>query len=123
MIIDFWTSAQHRYHPYGMPKIAFIQPNGARADVELVPGNSLMQLAINAGVPGILGECGGCAQCATCHVYVAEGAEALPVVTEAEDALLECTVSERKAGSRLSCQLQAVPELEGLVVNIPPRQI
>jgi 2Fe-2S ferredoxin len=106
-----------------MAKITFIQPNGVRADVELVPGNSLMQLAINAGVPGILGECGGCAQCATCHVYVAEGGATLPAVTEAEDALLECTVSERMAGSRLSCQLQAGPELDGLVVNIPPRQI
>ena len=106
-----------------MPKITFIQPNGARADVELVQGSSLMQLAIDAGVPGILGECGGCAQCATCHVYVAEGGAALPAVTEEEDALLECTVSERKAESRLSCQLKAGPELDGLVVNIPPKQI
>jgi ferredoxin, 2Fe-2S len=106
-----------------MPKITFVQPNGTRTDVELVASNSLMQLAINAGVPGILGECGGCAQCATCHVYVVESGEGLPPVSEEEDALLECTVSERKSGSRLSCQLQARPELDGMVLDIPPRQI
>jgi 2Fe-2S ferredoxin len=106
-----------------MPKITFVQPDGTRTDVALDAGHSLMQLAINAGVPGILGECGGCAQCATCHVYVVERGEGLPAVSEAEDALLESTVSERKAGSRLSCQLQAGPELDGLVLDIPPRQI
>ena len=121
MIID--SLAQTTGYTGTMAKITFIQLNGVRADVELVPGNSLMQLAINAGVPGILGECGGSAQCATCHVYVAEGGATLPAVTEEEGALLECTVSERMAGSRLSCQLQAGPELDGLVVNIPPRQI
>lgn len=106
-----------------MPKITFVQPDGTRTDVALVAGNSLMQLAIDAGVPGILGECGGCAQCATCHVYVVARGEGLPAVSEAEDALLEGTVAERKAGSRLSCQLQAGPELDGLVLDIPPRQI
>ena len=106
-----------------MAKITFVQPNGTRTDVELVAGNSVMQLAINAGVPGILGECGGCAQCATCHVYVVESGEGLPAVSEEEDALLECTVSERLPGSRLSCQLPARPELDGLVLNIPPKQI
>jgi ferredoxin, 2Fe-2S len=105
-----------------MPKITFVQPDGTRTDVELVADNSVMQLAINAGVPGIIGECGGSAQCATCHVYV-ERSEGLPAVSEEEDALLECTVSERTAASRLSCQLKAGPELDGLILNIPPRQI
>jgi 2Fe-2S ferredoxin len=107
-----------------MAKITFIQPNGTRVELELVAGNSLMQLAINGGVNGILGECGGCAQCATCHVYVTEpGGAALPAVSAEEDALLECTVSDRLPGSRLSCQIQAAPEMDGLVLNIPPKQI
>ena len=106
-----------------MAKITFIQPNGVRAEVPAVAGDSLMQLAINAGLLGILGECGGCAQCATCHVYVIEGAQTLPPVSSEEDALLECTVSDRRPESRLSCQLQAGPHLDGLVVEIPPKQI
>lgn len=107
-----------------MAKITFIHPDGNPREVQLIPGTSLMQLAINQGVAGILGECGGCAQCATCHVYIAEpGGALLPSVSEAEDALLECTVSERRACSRLSCQIQAAPEMDGLVINIPPKQI
>jgi ferredoxin, 2Fe-2S len=94
-----------------------------RAEVPAVAGGSVMQLAINTGLLGILGECGGCAQCATCHVYVVKGAETLPPVSSEEDALLDCTVSERRPESRLSCQLQAGPHLDGLVVEIPPKQI
>jgi 2Fe-2S ferredoxin len=106
-----------------MAKITFVQPDGTRAEVAIVPGTSLMQLAIDNGVVGILGECGGCAQCATCHVYIEGGAVPLPAVAEDEDALLECTVSDRKPDSRLSCQISVTPEMDGLVVNIPPRQI
>jgi 2Fe-2S ferredoxin len=107
-----------------MAKISFIQPNGTRNELELVPGGSLMQLAIDGGVSGILAECGGSAQCATCHVYVDEsGGALLPAVSEAEDALLECTVSDRLPGSRLSCQIPVLPEMDGLIVRVPPKQI
>jgi ferredoxin, 2Fe-2S len=74
-------------------------------------------------VSGILGECGGQAMCATCHVYVdAKDLGALPPMSDDEDAMLEDTASERKPSSRLSCQLDASDELDGLVVYLPDEQ-
>ena len=37
--------------------------------------------------------------------------------------MLEFTASERKPNSRLSCQLVATPEFEGLVVYLPETQV
>jgi 2Fe-2S ferredoxin len=31
-------------------------------------------------------------------------------------------VSERREGSRLSCQIRVAPELDGLTVDVPPEQ-
>jgi 2Fe-2S ferredoxin len=74
-------------------------------------------------VEGILGECGGQAMCATCHVYVdAKDLENLPEMSDDEDAMLEDTASERKSNSRLSCQIDASDELDGIVVYLPDEQ-
>jgi 2Fe-2S ferredoxin len=62
--------------------------------------------------------------CATCHVYVdASQLDRLPPVSATEDEMLECTRAERRENSRLSCQLVVTPELDGLVVHIPDRQL
>jgi 2Fe-2S ferredoxin len=36
--------------------------------------------------------------------------------------MLEGTVSERKPGSRLSCQVSVTDELDGLIVHTPEQQ-
>ena len=46
----------------------------------------------------------------------------LAPVSEDEDAMLEGTASPRKPTSRLSCQLTATPEMDGLVVYLPETQ-
>jgi 2Fe-2S ferredoxin len=75
------------------------------------------------GVAGILGECGGQAMCATCHVYVdAKDLDLLPPMSDDEDAMLEDTASERKPTSRLSCQIDACDELDGIIVHLPDEQ-
>jgi 2Fe-2S ferredoxin len=62
--------------------------------------------------------------CATCHVYVDDNwIGRLAAVSDEEDALLDGTASERQAGSRLSCQIKVTPELDGLVLRLPERQI
>ena len=53
-----------------MPKITFIEHTGTEHIVNVKPGASLMEAAINHMVPGIEGDCGGLCACATCHVYV-----------------------------------------------------
>ena len=39
-----------------------------------------------------------------------------------EDDLLDMAVSERRATSRLACQIRITEELDGLTVEIPPEQ-
>lgn len=107
-----------------MTKIIYVHPNGARDVLEVPDGLSVMQAATSRGVDGILAECGGNAMCATCHVYVDPAwLGRLPPMSGEEDALLEGTASERRPNSRLSCQLKVAPDLDGLTVHLPDRQI
>ena len=107
-----------------MPRITYIHADGTRDDIDVAAGLSVMQGAIGRGIDGIVAECGGNAMCATCHVYVdPDHLDRLPPVGADEDALLEGTASERRANSRLSCQIAVTPELDGLVVELPERQI
>lgn len=106
-----------------MPDITFIHPDGTREGFEAPEGVSLMQAATGHGVAGIVGECGGSAMCATCHVYVDPAfADQLnpPLPNELE--MLECTASERRPTSRLSCQIRLSAALQGLTVELPERQ-
>jgi len=106
-----------------MPQVTFIAHDGTRSVVDIGAGESLMFGATQGTVPGIVGECGGFCSCATCHVYVEdEWIAKLPAMSEHEDEMLEGTVSERKPGSRLSCQVKVTAELDGLVVHTPELQ-
>jgi len=107
-----------------MPEIIFVQPDGKRETLEVDAGNTVMLAATSHGLEGIVGECGGNAMCATCHVFVDPGqSHLLPAITDDEDALLDGTAVERQANSRLSCQIRVTPDLAGLVVHMPERQI
>src|SRR5690348_11031420 len=107
-----------------MPAITFIHPDGKTDRVEVADGESAMQAATRHGLDGILAECGGNAMCATCHVYVDESWLArLPARSDDEDALLDGAAAERRPTSRLSCQIRIAPELDGLVLRLPDRQI
>ena len=106
-----------------MPKVTYVQPGGARETFDIATGKSLMLGAQSHGVDGILGECGGQGMCATCHIYVdAKDLDILPPMSEDEDAMLEDAASERKPTSRLSCQLEACDDLDGIVVYLPEEQ-
>jgi len=107
-----------------MPNVIFVHPDGAREELEIAEGTSVMQGATAQGIDGIVAECGGNCMCATCHVYVEPSQLAmLPAVSEEEDALLDGTASDRQPNSRLSCQIQVTQALDGLTVNLPERQV
>ncbi|HEY8358720.1 MAG TPA: 2Fe-2S iron-sulfur cluster-binding protein [Ramlibacter sp.] len=106
-----------------MTKIHLVHPDGRTVTLDGADGKSVMELAVGAGVAGIVGECGGSAMCATCHVYVEEpwaGRLPPPLPTELE--MLECTAAERLPASRLGCQVRLAPTLEGMTVRLPERQ-
>jgi 2Fe-2S ferredoxin len=107
-----------------MPTITFIGPDNRSERVEAELGESAMLAATKHGLDGIVAECGGNAMCATCHVYVDDQWIArLAAVSDEEDALLDGTASERQPHSRLSCQIRITPELDGLVLRLPERQV
>ena len=107
-----------------MPRVTYIDTNGKETTLDIAVGTSVMQAAVFHGIDGIVAECGGSMMCATCHVYVDESQlDRLPPVSPTEDEMLECTRAERRANSRLSCQLVVTPELDGLVVHTPDRQL
>jgi len=43
-------------------------------------------------------------------------------VSDTEDDMLDCTATEREAGSRLSCQITLSDDLNGLALSIPDNQ-
>lgn len=96
--------------------LIFRKPDGTDLPVEASVGQSVMESAVMAGVPGIEGECGGCLSCATCHVYAPEG---LTGAGDDEDAMLEETETPRRPESRLSCQIRVTADMDGAVFGIP----
>lgn len=107
-----------------MPDITFVHPDGREQGFEAPSGVSLMQAATGHGIDAILAECGGSAICATCHVYIDPAwADRLPPPDANEQEMLSLTAAERRPTSRLSCQIRLVPELQGLVVHLPERQV
>jgi 2Fe-2S ferredoxin len=105
-------------------KVTYVRPSGDAVIVEVAEGTSVMQGAIGNEVSEIVAECGGTLACATCHVYVDEDyVEQLAAPSEDEQEMLDYTASPRMANSRLSCQILVGPELDGLVVRVPPTQL
>jgi ferredoxin, 2Fe-2S len=106
-----------------MAWITYIAADGKESRIDVRNGNSLMLGAVQNNVRGIDGECGGCLSCATCHVYLdPEWQDRVAAADEMESEMLEQVAAERRPTSRLSCQIHASPELDGMRVFMPERQ-
>ena len=106
-----------------MPKITYIEHSGKSHTIEIANGLSVMEGAVQNNIPGIDADCGGSMACATCHVYVKEEwFNKLPKKEEGEDDMLDMAF-EPKTNSRLSCQLMVSEQIDGLVVNLPEKQV
>lgn len=105
-----------------MPKITFIQQNGAEQTVEGLPGMTVMEAAVKNSVPGIDADCGGACACGTCHVYVEPGwQEKVGVRSRMEEGTLELAFDIR-SNSRLCCQIRVSDTLDGLRLRVPESQ-
>ena len=67
---------------------------------------------------GTIGICGGMAMCASCQCYVNSEHE-LPEMQDDEEAMLS-EAFYVKDNSRLGCQIQITPEMEGLEIELAP---
>ena len=106
-----------------MTKITYIEHNGTSHTVDVENGLTVMEGALQNNVPGIDADCGGGMACATCHVYVKDELfDKINKKNEGEDDMLD-QAFEPKKNSRLSCQITVSDEIDGLVVDLPSKQI
>ncbi|OLL21557.1 2Fe-2S iron-sulfur cluster binding domain-containing protein [Rhodococcus sp. M8] len=102
-----------------MPRIIYTLEDSTVYEVDAPVGYTLMEAATENDVPGIPAECGGNMICGTCHVQVEpEWADKLDGAGTYEEDLLG-SLPNHAENSRLSCQLEVRPELDGIVVRIP----
>jgi len=107
-----------------MAKITYVEFNGTEHVVDVAPGLTVMEGARDNGVPGIEADCGGACACSTCHVYVApDWVDRLPARDPMEEDMLDFAWQPDPVRSRLTCQIKVTEALDGLVVNLPEKQI
>ncbi len=102
-----------------MAKVTFITETGESIIAEDAE-DSLMEVALDNDVEGILGSCGGVCSCASCHVKVhPDWIEKVGPASEVEQDILDLE-DEADGRSRLSCQIEVTAKLDGLVVEVAP---
>jgi 2Fe-2S ferredoxin len=89
-----------------MPKLTFVNPLGPGSKGPLVidakKGISILDAAEDCGAR-VGHACGGNLACSTCHVWVQEGLDSLPEVTDKENDIMDKAFDVRPE-SRLGCQ-------------------
>lgn len=106
-----------------MGSITFIEHDGTRHTVEIEPGKSLMQTAMDNDVPGIDADCGGQCACGTCHVIVeGDWINTTGGASDEELQMLDLT-PERANTSRLACQVATSEAMDGMVARLPEFQM
>ena len=103
-----------------MVNVVVVNRAGEENQVVADEGLSLMEVIRDNGFDELLALCGGCCSCATCHVFVDPAfSDKLSPRSEDEEDLLDSS-DHKTDQSRLSCQIEVTPELEGLKVTIAP---
>lgn len=104
-------------------QVKFIEASGASHSVEAELGTTLMNAAVQNGVPGIDGDCGGNAACGTCHVFIDQEWHHLVKVPSGdhERSMLEVLEGVQE-NSRLSCQVILGDSMDGIIVRLPAAQ-
>lgn len=106
-----------------MGNITFIEHDGTEHQAEIEEGNSLMQTAMDNGVPGIDADCGGSCACGTCHVIIdKQWADSIDNASDEELQMLEMA-PDKADTSRLSCQIKTTEAMDGMIVRLPEFQM
>ena len=107
-----------------MAKITYVEHDGTEHVVDVKPGLTVMEGARDNGIPGIEADCGGACACSTCHVYVhPDWVGKLPAKDDMEVDMLDFAWEPDPERSRLTCQLRVTEAMDGLVVQMPEKQI
>ena len=103
-------------------KITIIDRDGVSHNID-APTDMAMNLmevvrAYELAPEGTIGICGGMAMCASCQCYVLSD-HVLPEMQDDEEAMLS-EAFYVKDNSRLGCQIQINPDMDGLEVELAP---
>jgi ferredoxin len=103
-------------------KISIIDRDGVKHQID-APTDMAMNImevirSYELAPEGTIGVCGGMAMCASCQCYILSDTE-LPEMQDDEEAMLS-EAFYVKDNSRLGCQIQMTPEMEGLEIVIAP---
>lgn len=99
--------------------VRFVSADGEKT-IEAIAneGDNLLTVAQVHDQP-LEGTCEGQMACSTCHVIVDKDYfEKLPEASEMEEDMLDLAAGVKRT-SRLACQIELTPELDGLTVSIP----
>ena len=106
-----------------MPKITYVEHNGTEHTVDVPVGLTVMEGAVNNNIPGIDADCGGACACSTCHAYVDPAwVDRLPESEDMEVDMLDFAF-EPNERSRLTCQVKVTADMDGMVLQLPGKQI
>lgn len=87
-------------------------------EVEVNAGDSVLDAALDNEI-SLHHNCGAVCACSTCHVYINEGMDSLPEITDAEEDFIDRAVNP-KINSRLACQCIIDGDLK---VTIPDQSV
>ncbi len=94
-----------------MPKVTFLLANGQRREVETPEGQTILQIALDNGIP-MEHACGGNGFCTTCMCKVKTGMEHLSPRNDREE-----NMGLTEAADRLSCQSTVQGDVEVEVIE------
>lgn len=101
-----------------MTLVHFTTATGERISVDAPDLANLLAVAQDAGLP-LEGTCEGQMACSTCHVIVAaDWFDRLPAAVEAEEDMLDLAAQATRT-SRLACQIELTPALDGIELRVP----
>lgn len=105
-----------------MPKIIYVEFSRTEHVIDVPRGCTVMEGAVQNGIPGIDADCGGACACGTCHVYVDPAWVAKTGSPNTSETGMMELVKNIAPTSRLACQIKVTDELDGLVVRMPATQ-
>jgi len=106
-------SIQFKFEQKGLEPVSLQDVNGDQ---------SILEIALDHGIE-LHHNCGMVCACSTCHLYVEEGAELIPEITDREEDFIDRARNPR-INSRLGCQ--CILEAGGsgsLVVTLPDQSL
>ena len=101
-----------------MPKVTFIDQDGAMTNIDARSGVSILEIAQSNGID-VEGACEGGMACSTCHLIVdPDWFDRLVAASEEEEDMLDLAFGLTRT-SRLGCQLTLTENLDGIIFSLP----